>query len=202
MKNKSGKISLIVILIFIVVIILIGFWCFQKKKASNPDKNELAKKEAVLNPENSRKENSDPTLSITQNVFSGNREEFQKMIGEWDTGCLIADPKNKFAERHEFIFQENGTGRHFRLSGESCEKLVQEKTIQSYKIEIPEVGKINFIALDSNADNIFDIYKIQGGILYFGHGPRDWYPLSLRNFGGSLETRFDALNDFLKYKKK
>ncbi|MFH0969101.1 MAG: hypothetical protein V1804_01200, partial [Patescibacteria group bacterium] len=117
-------------------------------------------------------------------------------------GCLVADPKNPLNERHAFVFKENGTAQHWRLSGNNCETIQEEKTTNNYKIEIPAVGKINFVALDKNSDNIYDIYKFEGNILYFGHGPRDWYPLSLRNFGGSPETRFDALNTFLKYKKQ
>jgi hypothetical protein len=196
------KKELMLILIFALILIaaIFGF----RKLSQNPS-TELKTSPAASKTEEAKKP-AEPKIedlvTANQDVFLGNRVEYKKMIGYWDTGCLIADPKNPLAEKHIFIFNENGTAQHSRLSGNSCETLQKEKTTNNYKIEIPAAGKINFIALNTDSDNIYDVYKAEINILYFGHGPRDWYPLSLRNFGGSLETRFDALNTFLKYKKQ
>ena len=202
-KNIMSSKKIIITISILAVIIIASVFGFKKQK-NNLEKNEPEKNEQKIEAsiEASRETPSQDLTLNDQDVFQGNRNEYEKMIGSWDTGCLVADPKNPLAEKHEFAIKENGTARHQRLSGPNCENLVREKATNQYKIEIPEIGKINFIALSKDSDNIFDIYKIEGSILYFGHGPRDWYPLSLRNFGGSLETRFDALNTFLKYKKQ
>ncbi len=196
-----AKIKILLIIIFLIVSAAVfGFLKIRKNSQNNiPEiKNEVAD-EITAKKEDNKIENIIPE---DQDVFQGNREEYKKIIGDWDTGCLIADPKNPSAEKHIFIIKENGTAQHRQWKGTSCETLEENKIFQNYKVGIPEIGKINFIALDKNSDNIYDIYKSAEDILYFGHGPRDWYPLSLRNFGGSIETRFDALNDFLKYKKQ
>jgi len=187
-------------LISVLALILIALFFGLRKSKNNSEISTTGESEKKT--EASVETSNEDLVPNDQDVFSGNREEYKKMSGDWDTGCLVADPKNPLTERHIFIFKENGTAKHWRLSGTSCETIQKEKVTNSYKIEIPTVGKINFIALDNDSDNIYDIYKFEGNILYFGHGPRDWYPLSLRNFGGSLETRFDALNTFLKYKKQ
>lgn len=199
--NIRKKIPFLIIIFAIIAFaIIFVFLKFGKFPENNEvqTKNKMPAEIPARQGEN-KIENSIPE---SQNVFQGNKEEYKKMIGNWNTGCLIADRRNPLAEKHEFIIKENGTAQHWRSSGLNCENLSREKTTNNYKIEIPEVGKINFIALDNSSDTIYDIYKFEGNIIYFGHGPRDWYPLSLRNFGGSLETRFDVLNTFLKYKKQ
>jgi hypothetical protein len=196
----KGKIFLISIF---VLLILASFFIFFRMK-KNSEKSRLQTKNDKKYEVTAEKEKPLPENALPENqdVFEGNREEYKKIIGSWSTECLIANPKNPLSEKHEFIFKENGTAQHWRLSGTDCENISRDSTTHNYKIAIPEIGKINFEALDKNSDTIFDIYGIKGGILFFGHGPRDWYPLSLRNFGGSIETRFDDLNTFLKYQKK
>lgn len=195
---SNCKKFLFLILIFATIVPAV---IFVSSKIDKPTrKNETQKETGV--PFDAPTKQEENTIPDNQNVFQGNSEEYKKMIGNWSTGCLIANPKNPLAEEHKFNFKENGIAQHWRLSGPNCENLSKEKTTHNYKIEIPEIGKINFIALDKNSDTIYDIYKFERNFVYFGHGPRDWYPLSLRNFGGSLETRFDALNTFLKYQKQ
>lgn len=195
--NNYKKI-LFLILFFSMIALAVIFVFSKINRPAQENETQAENKFSVETP-TKQEEN---TIPDNQDVFQGNKEEYKKMVGNWNTGCLVADSKNSSAEKHEFIFKENGVAQHWRLSGPNCENLSREKITHNYKIEIPEFGKINFIALNKNSDTIYDIYKFEGNFVYFGHGPRDWYPLSLRNFGGSLETRFDALNTFLKYKKQ
>lgn len=195
---SNHKKTLFLILIFAIIILAVIFILSKINRPTQENKSKTENKIPLETPTKQEKN----IISDDQNVFQGIKGEYVKMIGNWNTECLIANSKKPFAEKHEFIFKENGVAQHWRLSGPNCENLSREKIIHNYKIEIPEFGKINFIALDKNSDTIYDIYKFEGNFVYFGHGPRDWYPLSLRNFGGSLETRFDALNTFLKYKKQ
>jgi hypothetical protein len=141
------------------------------------------------------------SLDGGQNKISTNSDEYSKFIGTWATDCLVPDANSPWAEKHSFIFESSGTAKHIRWSGDSCGTLKEDEFNQSYKIEIPEVGKINFLADGSGSETMYDIYEFNGTKLYFGHGFRTTYPPGMVNFGRSENTRFDSLNTFIEYKK-
>lgn len=126
-------------------------------------------------------------------------EEYQKFVGSWDTGCLVPNLRDAYAEKHEFKFLSDGTATHWRWMGESCSTLTKESP-EEYKISLKEGGKVDFIDRPSGSTVIFDIFSFENDSLFFGHGFNNGMSSST-NSGGSEGDRFNGLNKFLAYKK-
>ena len=137
----------------------------------------------------------------SQGSVSTNSSEYSKFVGTWKTNCLVPDANSPWAEKHQFTFESSGAAKHIRWSGDSCANIKEDAFNQTYKVEIPEAGKINFLADGSGSETMYDIYTISATKLNFGHGFRVTYPPGMANFGRTSATRFDSLNTFLEYKK-
>lgn len=136
----------------------------------------------------------------TSNKTQGSSD--QGLIGNWDTGCLVPDPKSPWAERHTFTLNSNGTGIHKRYSSNTCEKLTEDLT-DDLNWVIPSAGKINLSYKSGMAAGytLYDIYEVSGNTLKFGHGFRTSYTGASKITGENEANRFDTLNTFLIYKK-
>ena len=184
-NKKTGLIVVIVLMvIFLLLILLIYWWWMFGSSFRNSDAG-------------NKSSQTIPESLVNQNNLS---PDYQKLIGKWSTACLVPDPKSPWAEKHDFIFNADGSAQHWRWSGDSCATISRDQFAQKYQIEIPATGQINFISTEG-LGNFYDIYKIEGTGLYFGHGFRDKYPPGMRKFGNSPDERFDSLNAFLKYQK-
>lgn len=126
------------------------------------------------------------------------------LVGEWDTGCLVPDPNSPWAERHIFTINSNGTANHKRYSGENCGVIKQDNS-DDITFTIPASGQINltFTSGVATGSTTYDIYKVSGDTLLFGHGFCNCAKDSLTgDFGLTEATRFSAINNFLVYKKQ
>lgn len=128
--------------------------------------------------------------------------EYQKLVGTWETDCLIPNQEKNEVEKHQLVIDPDGSVIHQRQSGDSCANIKVDNTTQRYMAEIIQIGKINLIGADKDSNSVYDIYKIENDVLYFGHGFRDKYPVDMMNFGTTAETRYDSFNTFLAYKKQ
>lgn len=164
--------------------------------------------------------NSSPTdNSKSTESVSG---KFDKtLVGTWESDCLVPNPENKWAEKHQIIIKSDGTATQTRWSWfmNDCTTLQPELIIVSkYKLAVPIAGKINFTYTDYNNPQMskelqqaskieigatfYDIYKVSGNTLEFGQGFRgDNLPYGAK-FGGSEMERIDSLNSYIVYKKK
>lgn len=128
----------------------------------------------------------------------------QKLIGNWDTGCLVPDVKSNWAERHTFTINSNGTANHKRYSGASCATMATDHD-DDMTLLVPSTGKVNLAYSKgiSAGTTVYDIYQVTALTLKFGHGfcncTKD---LATNTFGQSENTRPVLLNDFLIYKKQ
>ncbi|MBI2051582.1 hypothetical protein HYT33_02350 [Candidatus Roizmanbacteria bacterium] len=138
----------------------------------------------------------------TQTAGSAQGSVDQSLVANWDTGCLIPDPKSPWAERHTFTINSDGTGNHKRSSGESCSKLSVDND-DKVTITIPEQGKINlaFTSGQFEGNTLYDIYEVSTDTLKFGHGFCNCVENSGKT-GSSESDRFTSLNNFLLYKKQ
>ncbi len=125
----------------------------------------------------------------------------QNLIGNWDTGCLVPDPKSPWAERHTFSIKSDGTANHKRYSGNSCLKMAADQD-DNGNFTVPSTGKINLSYTTGFAAGVtvYDIYQISGTTLKFGHGFCNCTGNGKN--GGSETDRFTAPNNFLLYKKQ
>lgn len=126
------------------------------------------------------------------------------LVGNWDTGCLVPDPNSPWAERHTFTINSNGTANHKRYAGDNC-GVIKEDHSDNITFTIPASGQINLTYTSGIAagSTSYDIYKVTGDTLLFGHGfcncSKD---LASGKFGLTEATRFSELNNFLVYKKQ
>jgi len=126
------------------------------------------------------------------------------LVGNWDTGCLVPDSNSPWAERHTFTISSNGTANHKRYSGNSCAAIAEDHN-DNINFTIPSSGKINLTYTSGIAagSTSYDIYKVSGDTLRFGHGfcncSKD---LATGDYGLTEATRFSLLNEFLVYKKQ
>lgn len=138
---------------------------------------------------------------IGYNTVSAPGSLDQNLVGDWDTGCLVPDPKSPWAERHTFAIKSDGTGHHTRYSGNSCATLASDL---NDNVNFTSTGqeKINLSYTSGVAAGvtIYDIYQVAGNTLEFGHGFCNC--VGNGKLGNSEGDRYTALNDFLLYKKQ
>jgi len=96
--------------------------------------------------------------STTPNIMTatppGGSKIDSALVGTWESECLIPAPTNsKWAEKHQFIINADGTAQHTRWSWGAidCTTLQPEGTIVSkFKLAIPSSGKINLSYTEYN----------------------------------------------------
>lgn len=164
-----------------------------------------------------RKADNAGTGSTATTKTSGKLAD-QNLAGTWESDCLVPDPNSKWAEKHKLIINKDGAATHTRQDWamNDCASLQPTGTItDQFKLSIPAAGKINLSIVSMEnprmeksqanqlaGNTIYDIYKISGNTLEFGHGFRgDDLAYSGKN-GGSETDRFDSLNKFIIYNKK
>lgn len=154
--------------------------------------------------------------SQTVSVPAGNFDK--TLVGAWESDCLVPQPDNKWAEKHKFVIKADGAATHTRQDWamNDCTTLQPNGLItDQFKLTAPSSGKINLTYTASSnsrmdastaagftGQTIYDIYKVTGSTLEFGHGFRG-DNLSYGSKTGSAESdRFDSLNSFIVYHKK
>lgn len=182
---KKG-LGVVWIIVIILIVISLAFFAYRLFIADNS-----------ITPDDKTAENTAATKTAD---LAGN-PEYQKLVGTWETDCLVPDPASNWAEKHQFVFDSQGSATHQRQSGDNCANIKKDDTTQKYTVEIPQIGKINLIGADEDSESVYDVFKIENSVLYFGHGFRDKYPADMINFGATAETRYDSFNTFLAYKK-
>lgn len=187
--NVSQKNGLGIVWIVLIVLIVIGLGFYAYRLFVNDN---------TTNSDEKIEENT----AATKSIDPADNPEYQKLVGTWETDCLVPDPDKNEAEKHQFIFDSQGSVIHQRQSGDSCATIKVDNDTQKYTAEITQVGKINLIGADEDSDSVYDIFKIENDTLYFGHGFRDKYPTDMMNFGATAETRYDSFNTYLAYKKQ
>lgn len=130
----------------------------------------------------------------------------QKLMGTWVSGCLVPDPNSPWSEKHQFIFQSNGTAVHTRWSNDTmahnCSPSGTVGTlVNNYKFTIPASGQIN-LADQEAGQTYYDIYQISGTTLLFGHGFRGDNSTYASRTGASESDRIDSLNNYIAYTKQ
>lgn len=168
-----------------------------------------------------RKANNKEAGPTTATIGTSGKITDQNLVGTWESDCLVPDPESKWAEKHQIIIKSDGTATQTGWSWfiNDCTTLQPENTVISqYKLSIPAAGKINFTYTGYNNPQMsedlqktskisigatfYDIYKVSGNTLEFGHGFRgDNLPYGSK-FGGSDTERIDSLNSYINYKKK
>lgn len=127
----------------------------------------------------------------------------QNLIGTWETDCLVPVIDNKWAEKHQFVIKEN-KATHTRWSDDSgannCNK-PNMTLVNKYTYTIPASSQINFNDIE-NGVTFFDMYKVGGSTLEFGHGFRNDYTGANKISGETEANRIDTLNTYLIYKRK
>lgn len=127
----------------------------------------------------------------------------QNLVGTWETDCLVPVVGNKWAEKHQFVIEDD-KATHTRWSDDSgannCDK-PNMTLVNRYTYTVPTNGQINFNDIE-NGVSFFDIYKNEGSALEFGHGFRKDYTGANKINGDTEANRIDSLNVYLIYKKK
>lgn len=127
----------------------------------------------------------------------------QSLIGTWETDCLVPSPRDPWAEKHQFVIEGN-KATQTRWSDDSgannCDK-PNMTLVNNYIYTVPANGKINFNDIE-NGVTFFDIYKVDGSTLEFGHGFRLNYTGANKISGETEANRIDTLNTYLIYKKQ
>lgn len=144
-----------------------------------------------------------PTTAQTDSSFKSNMD--MKLVGTWESDCLVPDPYNPWSESHKFIINTNGTATHIRFSSKNSNCSPDIINADDFRLFFP--GDKNQIDLTSLPDsgiidgNIYDIYKISDNILLFGHGFRNNFTYPSEN-GESTNSRINNLNEYIVYHKK
>jgi len=199
-KNKLYS-----IILFLIVVLLFGTaaLCNQCGITSATEDTEV---ETTEDDESSEIEEGSEESAKSETSQSSEKTlgEFNKnLVGTWVSDCLVPDPDSPWSEKHQFVIKSDGSAIHTRWSSSGHECVAEETVINNYILTIPSSGQIDIKDTDLN-QTIYDIYKISGNTLLFGHGFRgDSIAMQVKdnNFGLNPETRFTTLNEFIVYKK-
>jgi hypothetical protein len=199
-EQKGFSAYWIILIIFLVFIFGFGGWFFWRFFGGTDSSNSTT--------------TTKPSASIKIDAT---------LAGTWESECLVPDPNSKWAEKHKIVISANNTAIHTRQSWDmnDCTTVQPSGTItDTYKLASPSSGKINLtwtayastgsvsssLAGISSSDfigkTIYDIYKVSGNTLEFGHGFRGDNLAYGAKTGGSEADRFDSLNTYIVYKKK
>lgn len=189
---KNHKIFWLVLPTILALVILAG--------CTNPQAEEARQREIDQLVENKVMEMEGPLGTGTTSTTPATTGTLdQQLVGTWESACLVPDPDSPWAEKHQFVFNADGTAVHTRWSNESgCTPATMTLT-DVYRYQTPAAGQINLIDTEKGA-TIYDIYQVSGNILYLGHGFRNDLPYSGSD-GGSPAGRISTLNTYIKYQK-
>lgn len=171
----------IVLIIVIVLVVLFGAYlglAWVLRKANNAIENGIQ-----------------PTATAGQ----GSKATDQSLVGTWVSECLVPDPDSPWSEKHQFTFNKDGTATHIRWSSDGHDCSPETTLTDNYQYSLPAAGQIDLKDTEKGA-TIYDIYKISGNTLVFGHGFRNTLPYPASN-GESAAGRIDSLNEYIVYKK-
>jgi len=143
------------------------------------------------------------TATSTATTTDTSKNADSQIIGVWESECLIPDPESKWAEKHQFTLESEGTAVHIRWSNDTVTRDCDQPTTtltNKYTYEIPSAGQIDLHDTEEGVDT-YDIYKISGNTLLFGHGFRNNVPYPSTH-GTSSADRLNSLNTYIEYKKK
>lgn len=147
--------------------------------------------------------NPSSSSQATTNQKTG---KFDKnLVGTWTSDCLVPDINSPWSEKHQMVIKDDGSAVHTRWSNDSishdCTPNWQLGTATTdYQLSTPQIGQINILY---SGQNIYDIYKISGTDLEFGHGFQAHYSAGYDATQGSSESnRFHDLNNYIVYHKQ
>ncbi|HLN18571.1 MAG TPA: hypothetical protein VK255_00185 [Patescibacteria group bacterium] len=127
-----------------------------------------------------------------------------RIIGTWESDCLVPDLHSKWAEQHRIVINADGTAKHTRWSNDASVKgnckVNSMELNDDFTYTIPTQGKINFHWISAGG-NMYDMYEVTASTILFGHGFRGDHAQWGNKSGGSEGDRFDTLNQFINYKK-
>ena len=197
------KIKLYSIISFLIVVLFFGTAALCSQCGIIPA-TETAAVETAVDDESSTIEESIENGETSKEVDSEESGKFdQNLVGTWVSDCLVPDPDSPWSEKHQFVIKSDGSAIHTRWSSSGYECMAGETMTNNYKLTTPSAGQIDIKDTDLN-QTMYDIYKISGNTLLFGHGFRgDSTEMQVKdnNFGLNPETRFTTLNEFIVYKK-
>ncbi|MFA6099065.1 MAG: hypothetical protein WCV50_06045 [Patescibacteria group bacterium] len=121
------------------------------------------------------------------------------LVGTWESDCLVPDENSPWSEKHQFVINADGTAVHTRWSSGDHDCAPGDTLVNSYTIKT-EQNQIDLNDLENDAI-IYDIYKIEGTTLRFGHGFRGDHLAYPQNDGTTSTLRIENLNDFIVYHK-
>lgn len=185
-QKGFGAVEALIMVVVIVLIGAAGWYVIIKKK----------KDDKQIVPAHS-------TQNSSSQASNGKTSTNSELAGTWQTDCLVPVASNKWAEKHQFVIEGN-KATHTRWSDDTgannCSK--PNMTITNhYTYTIPVSGQINLTDTDQQL-TVYDIYKVSGGTLEFGHGFRQDYAGANKINGDTEANRIDSLNAYLVYKKK
>lgn len=188
---KNHKIFWLVLPIILALVILSGCTSQQAEEERQNKIDQLV--------ENKVMEMEGPLGNATPTATSATTGTLDpQLVGTWQSACLVPDPNSPWAEKHQFVFNSDGTAVHTRWSNDkTCQPATMTLT-DVYRYQIPAAGQINLIDTEKGM-TIYDIYQVSGGTLYFGHGFRSGLPYS--GDGSSPSARIGTLNTYIKYQK-
>lgn len=185
-QKGFGAVEALIIVVVIVLIGAAGWYVIIKKR----------KDDKQIVPASSAQNSSSPSKESKK---IANPE----LVGTWQTACLVPDTGSKWAEKHQFVI-DGAKATHTRWSDDTgannCDK-PNTTLVNKYTYTVPASGQINLNDLD-NGVTVFDIYKVEGSTLEFGHGFRVNYSGANKINGDTEANRIDTLNTYLIYKKK
>ena len=129
----------------------------------------------------------------------------KNLVGTWTSDCLVPDINSPWSEKHQFVIKDDGSAVHTRWSNDSmshdCTPNWSNGTaVSDYKLTIPQTGQVNILY---SGQYIYDIYKISGTDLEFGHGFQAHYPAGYDATQGNSESnRFHDLNNYIIYHRQ
>lgn len=188
--NQRGAAHLLLIIVLVLgVLAIVGFvgyrvWSARWQKAADKKVEEAIK-------------------STSPGATADQPAPDDQLVGKWETGCLVPDPDSDWAEKHQFVIEGN-KATHTRWSNDTASRDCANPTmtlVNNYTITVPAGGQINLFDSEAQA-TIYDIYKVDGSNLLFGHGFRGDNATYSVNNGDSASTRIESLNPYLVYKKQ
>ncbi|KKP92598.1 MAG: hypothetical protein UR98_C0022G0006 [Parcubacteria group bacterium GW2011_GWA1_36_12] len=207
-KTGGSKSSWIILVVVGAVFLLAvaGFFTWRYYQAKKVD--DLAN-QIMANPSAFKNGTSPNTSTKTNGKID------QNLVGTWESDCLVPDPGSKWAEKHKYVINSDGTAIHTRQDWEmnDCTSVQPTGLItDQIKLSIPSAGKIDqtIVSEENSRSNpnapasgmvMYDIYQVSGSTLEFGWGFRDDVPYDGKT-GSSDGDRFTTLNSYIVYNKK
>lgn len=190
-KTSSPVLKIVLILGIVLVIVFGGYFglAWFLRRADNSSKTAV------------------PTPTKSSQVSTKQKAgKFDKnLVGTWTSDCLVPDTNSPWSEKHQMVIKDDGSAVHTRWSNDStshdCVPNWEFGTATTdYKLTIPQTGQVNILY---SGQTIYDIYKISGTDITFGHGFQAHYPAGYDATQGQSESnRFHDLNTYIVYHKQ